>query len=453
MSAQPHNKPIVHVDDAMKRGTHMMRILILIFLLITVNAFFAAAEMALVSIKPMDVHKLKSQGRKHALLLEKVTKDSTRYLSTIQVAITLAGFISSAFAGSELSGNLVRFFARMNIAISNGLAVVMITFVLSFFTLVLGELVPKRIAITNPQKFALFCAPVINVFMTAFKPFVWLLSVSTKAFLKLIGIKTPKDSDSISEREIKEMIVYGQIQGLYRPEEKNMMKRIFSLDDLTVGMIMTPRKDMIGLDLSNPDIEHALESRYSRIPVFNGNKNNIEGVLFIKDLLFELRHTTLDDIDIHALLKPPCIVNENMKINALLKQMRDTFEHFTFVTNEANELIGIITLEDIIEEIVGNIYDEHDLVSDSSETLNEFRYVFDGDTLVKDIEGKLGIDIGDSKAYRTIGDFVESKRFESSGKKNRGSIKISVGTINVLSRNENGIEQIELKLDQTKLPD
>lgn len=425
----------------------------LILLMMTINAFFAASEMALVSLKSMDVHRLKSQGRKHALLLEKVTGDSTRYLSTIQVAITLAGFISSAFAGSELSGNLVRFFGRIDITISNGLAVVVITVILSFFTLVLGELVPKRIAITDPEKFALFCAPVIHVFMTVFKPFVWLLSISTKGFLKMIGVKSPKNSGMISEREIKEMIVYGQVQGLYRSEEKNMMKRIFSLDDLTVDMVMTPKKDIIGLDLSDPDIEHALESRYSRIPVFNGSRNNIEGVIFIKDLLLELRHKTLDDIDFHALLKPPCIINEQMKINVLLKQMRDTFEHFTFITNEANELIGIITLEDIIEEIVGNIYDEHDLVSDASETLNEFRYVFNGDTLLKDIEGKLGIEISDSKAYRTIGEYVESKLSETTEKKRRTSIKISVGTINVLSRNEKGIEQIELKLDQTKLPD
>jgi putative hemolysin len=441
------------LDPDTKRGGYTMHILILILVMITINAFFAASEMALVSIKPMDVHKLKSQGKKNASLLEKVTADSTRYLSTIQVAITLAGFISSAFAGSQLSGNLVTFFASVNITISNSLAVVIITFILSFFTLVLGELVPKRIAITDPVKFSLFCAPVIYVFMTAFKPFVWLLSVSTKGFLTLIGIKSYKDNAMISEKEIKEMIVYGQVQGLYKSEEKNMMKRIFALDDLTVDMIMTPKMDVIGLDLANPDIEHVMQSRYSRIPVFNGNMNVIAGVIFLKDLLFELRYKALDQIDMESLLKPPCIIDEDMKINVLLKQMRDTFEHLTFITNNENEFLGIVTLEDIIEEIVGNIYDEHDLVSETSETLSEFKYIFAGDMLISDIEEKLGIEISDAKAHRTIAEYVEKKLAESPKKRAPSSIKINVGSIKVLSRTKQGIDRIELKLDQNKVVD
>ena len=432
----------------------MFPILILIFILILINGFFSASEMALVSIKPSDLHKLKSQGKKNAILLEKVTNDSTKYLSTIQVAITFAGFLSSAFAGSQLSGNLVNLLAKINLTISDSVAVIIITAILSFFTLVLGELVPKRIAIINPGKFALFCAPFINVFMIALKPFVWLLSVSTDFVIRILGLKSKKDKTKITEREIKEMIVYGHIEGLYKSEEKNMMNRIFRLDDLTVEMIMTPKKDVIGLDLSSPNIESIIDSRYSRIPVYSENIDNIEGMIFIKDLLIEFMDKSLEDVDIASLVRTPYIINEDMKLNTLLNEMRDSFEHLAFIVNDSNELKGIITLEDIIEEIVGNIYDEHDFINEFSETINEFGYIFDGDMLISDIEGKLGIKINSTKGFNTIGEFVQNQLSKLKDNKEKSSIiKINVGSIKVLSNKKGKIEQIELKLDQNKIKD
>lgn len=431
----------------------MLSILILIFILIIINGFFAASEIALVSIKPSDLYKLKSQGNKNAAILEKVTKDSTKYLFTIQVAITFAGFLSSAFAGSQLSGDLLNLLAKINVTISDALAVVIITFVLSFFTLVLGELVPKRIAIINPAKFALFCVPLINIFMIVFKPFVWLLSISTEGVIRIFGMKSDKDYSKITENEIREMIVYGHIVGLYKSEEKNMMNRIFKLDDLAADMIMTPKNDIIGLDLTQPNIKNIIESRYSRIPVFNGDKENIAGVIYVKDLLVELMGKPIQDIDVVSLVRKPYIINKDMKLNLILKQMRDTFEHLAFVVDDSNALKGIITLEDIIEEIIGNIYDEHDLISESSETTSEFRYLFDGDMLISDIERKLGISIESSNEYSTIGEFAKSQLSQLEGKKNKSIIKINVGSIKVLSRTKEKIEQIELKLDQNKMKD
>jgi putative hemolysin len=431
----------------------MLPILILIVILILINGFFAASEMALVSIKPSDLHRLKSHGKKNALLLEKITKDSTKYLSTIQVAITFAGFLSSAFAGSQLSGELVILLAKINITISDSLAVIIITVILSFFTLVLGELVPKRIAIINSAKFALFCAPVINIFMIVFKPFVKLLSVSTDGVIRLFGLKSKKGNTKITEREIKEMIVYGHFEGLYKSEEKNMMNRIFKLDDLTADMIMTPKNDITWLDLDQPNIENIIESGYSRIPVFKGNKDNIKGVLFVKDLLIEFMDKSVHDIDISSLVRKPYIISEDMKLNMILNQMRDTYEHLAFIMDDSNELKGIITLEDIIEEIVGNIYDEHDFISEFSETVNEFGYIFDGDMLISDIEGKLGIKIGSSEEFKTIGEFAQNKLSHFEGKDKKPIIKINLGTIKVLSKTKNKIEQIELKLDQNKMKD
>lgn len=431
----------------------MLPVLILIFILILINGFFAASEMALVSIKPTDLYRLKSQGKKNIILLEKIIKDSTKYLSTIQVAITFAGFLSSAFAGSQLSGNLVNLLTRVNVTISDGLAVIIITFVLSFFTLVLGELVPKRIAIINPTKFALFCAPLINIFMIVFKPFIWILSVSTEGVIRVLGLKSSKNNTKITEKEIREMIVYGHIEGLYKLEEKNMMNRIFKLDDLAANMIMTPKKNIIGLDLTKPDIKRIIESRYSRIPAFNGNIDNIAGVIYVKDLLLELTNKQLKDIDIASLVKEPYIINEDMKLNLILIEMRDTFEHLAFVVNDSKELKGIITLEDIIEEIVGNIYDEHDFINESSETVNEFAYIFDGDMLISDIEGKLGVKINSSNEFNTIGEFVQNQLSQSKNNEDKSIIKINVGTIRVLSKTKDKIEQIEFKLDQNKMKD
>ncbi|XMB72035.1 hemolysin family protein [Mycoplasmatota bacterium WC30] len=431
----------------------MLPILILILVLIIINGFFAASEMALVSIKPSDLYRIKSEGKKNAHLLEKVTRDSTKYLSTIQVAITFAGFLSSAFAGSQLSGDLVNLLIKINISISDSLAVIIITVILSFFTLVLGELVPKRIAITNPAKFALFCAPFINIFMIAFKPFVWLLSISTEGVIRLLGLKSKKSKNKITEREIKEMIVYGHIEGLYKSEERDMMNRIFKLDDLTADMIMTPKSEIVGLDLTNPNIENIIESRYSRIPVFSGDKENIEGVIFIKDLLVEFIDNKLIDINISSLVREPYIIKEGITINTLLKQMRDSFEHLAFIVNDSNELKGIITLEDIIEEIVGNIYDEHDFIGEFSETIHEFGYIFDGDMLISDIEGKLGIKIDSTEGYNTIGEFVQSQLSGKEIKESNATIKINVGSIKVLSKTKDKIEQIELKLDQNMIKD
>lgn len=431
----------------------MLIVFVLIIVLVIINGFFAASEMALVSIKPSDLYKIKSQGKKNISTLEKITKDSTKYLSTIQVAITFAGFLSSAFAGSQLSGDLVNQLAKINITISDGLAVIIITVILSFFTLVFGELVPKRIAIINPVKFALFCAPIINIFMIVFKPFVWLLSVSTQGILRILGFRSNLNSMNITENEIREMIVYGHIEGLYKIEEKNMMNRIFKLDDLAANMIMTPKSDVIGLDLEHPDIKSAIESKYSRIPVFNGNKDNIAGVIYVKDLLVELMDKTIEDIEITKLVKEPYIIDEEMKLNTLLKQMRDSFEHLAFVVDRLNGFKGIITLEDIIEEIVGNIYDEHDFINESSETTSEFRYIFDGDMLISDIEGKLGIEIESSKDFVTIGDFIKKQLSQTEIHKNRPIIKINVGTIKVLSKVKDKIMQIELKIDQNKMKD
>jgi putative hemolysin len=311
--------------------------------------------------------------------------------------------------------------------------------------------VPKRIALSGSVKFALFSAPIINIFMIVFRPFVWLLSISTNAVLKLFGIKNNNETDKITEKEIKEMIVYGHIEGLYKTEESKMMQRIFRLDDLTAEMIMTPKDEIKGLMIESLDIESAINSRFSRLPVFGKDKNDIKGVIFFKDLLLEVKDKNLDEVNYENIIRPPYIVHEKTRANRLLREMKENFNHLAFVVNEKQELEGIVTFEDILEEIVGNIYDEHDLLTDIDESETEFAYILDGDMLISDINGKLGIIIDkESLDYETIGEFVINQLGYVPKSNQHPVINIDVGSIEVLSTRKNRISQIELLIDEDK---
>lgn len=344
-------------------GDFMIPILIVIVLLTGVNALFAASEMALVSIKPSTMYQLVQKEQKNSYILEKVTKDSTKYLSTIQVAITFSGFLSSAFAGSRLSGYLVDMFDNMGIAMPENVAVIIITMLLSFFTLVFGELVPKRVALSKSVKIALFSAPIIYIVMKIFAPFVWLLTISTRAVVRIFGMKTLKEEEHVTEKDIRELIVYGHIEGLYQEQEKEMLERIFLFDDLSVDKIMTPLEQITWIDKDNLDeklLDQVIESKFSRIPVYSGTKDNVLGVVIIKDILNQMYHTKDLHVDIDDVIREPYVVLNTMKINRLLLEMKKKKYHLAFIVNEDKNVLGIVTLEDIIEEIVGDIYDEHD---------------------------------------------------------------------------------------------
>jgi putative hemolysin len=341
----------------------MFPILIVIVLLTGVNALFAASEMALVSINPSTMYQLVQKEEKNSFILEKVTRDSTKYLSTIQVAITFSGFLSSAFAGSRLSVYLVDFLSSVGVAIPQNVAVIIITIMLSFFTLVFGELVPKRVALVKSVKIALFSAPIIYVVMKIFAPFVWLLTISTRGVVRLFGMKSRYKKEQVTEKDIRELIVYGHIEGLYQEQEKVMLERIFLFDDLSVDKIMTPLEHITWIDIEDINqvfMDKIIESKFSRIPVYKGSKDNVQGVVLIKDILNRMYHTKDLNIQIKDVIREPYVVLNTMKINRLLLEMKKKKYHLAFIVDETKKVLGIVTLEDIIEEIVGEIYDEHD---------------------------------------------------------------------------------------------
>ncbi|HQN74729.1 MAG TPA: hemolysin family protein [Bacillota bacterium] len=385
-------------------------ILLLIVILILINGFFAASEMAMVSLNPNKILQLANEGNKKAKILKKISVDSTKYLSAIQVAITLAGFLSSAIAGSNLASNFVDLFLAIGINISANLAVVIITVILSFFTLVFGELVPKKIALNNPEKIALLSARTIQLTLYLSKPAVWLLSITTTGIVRILGLDSKKDKETTSESEIKQLIRSGHIQGLYRKEEKDMLENIFKFDDIEVKDIKTPRTAIYGVDLkeSNEEIIRVItKANYSRIPVYEKTIDNLKGIIHVKDVLIQAKNLGFKKIKYGSMIREPFFAPNNMKINILFKKMQRENQQIAIVLDNYGGVDGIVTMEDILEEIVGNIYDEYDESDKFVKKVNEFTYQVQGIMQIQDFNRFFNLDL--DADYGTLSGFLVNR--------------------------------------------
>lgn len=385
-------------------------VLLLVVLLVLVNGFFAAAEIAFLSFKKNKLKDLKEKKDKKSKALVKVSEDTTNFLSTIQVAITLAGFMSSALAGSRLSDNFAQMFINIGVPMSETVAMVIVTFLLSYFTLVFGELVPKRIALNHAYKLSLFAAPIIYVTMIVTRPFVWLLSQSTKGVLRLFGQKMHRRRQQVTEEDIRELIVTGHVEGLYNREEKQMMENIFRFDDLPADMIMTPRTDVYAIDLDDGReafLDGIISSKYSRIPVYNETIDQIKGIVHVKDVLIQAKEKGFDDIDIDALLREPYFVPDHVKINVLFRNMQKKNQQLAILVDEYGGVEGIVTVEDLVEEIVGNIYDEYDEQYELFRKVDDNQYVVDGSLPIQDLNRFLGLNVDeDNDEFDTLSGLI-----------------------------------------------
>lgn len=340
--------------------------LLLQLILILLNAFFAATEIAVISLNEKKLKARAEDGDKKAVKMLGMLEEPTRFLSTIQIGITLAGFLGSAFAADNfaerLSGFAVKTFGipEAQVGIVNTVAVVVITLVLSFFTLVLGELVPKRVAMKHKEKFAeAVCGPVSGL-AVVLKPIIWLLTVSTNGVIRLFGIDPHEKDEPVSKEDIVLMLDAGADEGSLDEEDIEYIKNVFKLEGMTAEDVMTPRRSMVLIErgASDGEILSTIESEgYSRIPVYDGTTDNIVGILFARDYL--LRHDRpgfkLED----AMFKPT-FVPETAHLDDLFREMQTEHNHIVLVVNEYGETAGIVTMEDILEEIVGEIWDEGD---------------------------------------------------------------------------------------------
>ena len=364
------------------------QILLLIALTI-MNAFFSGAEMAVVSVNKNRIRMLADSGNKKAILIQKLSEDSTGFLSTIQVAITFAGFFSSASAATGISQVLGAKLSLLGVPYSKSLAMVAVTILLSYFNLVFGELVPKRIALQKAEKFSLFAVSPIYAISKVLGPFIKLLSVSTNGVLKLLGMKTENLEEEVSEEEIRTMLQTGRESGVFNKIEEEMIKSIFLFDDKRAREIMTPRQDMVTINIEQPVeqvLNDILNTRHSRIPVYEGDIDNIIGILSMKDFSIEMSKMEPDAIDIRAILQKPYYIPENKKTDNLFLEMQKNKLKMAILIDEYGGVSGLITLEDLIEEIVGDIHDEYEESDPMLTELEPFVFQASGGITLYDLD-------------------------------------------------------------------
>ena len=381
---------------------------ILILVLTLFNAFFASAEMAIVSVNRNRIKMLADDGNKKASLLVDLLEEPNKFLSTIQVGITLAGFFSSASAATGISEVIGASLSQLGIPYAQSISLVVITIILSYFTLVFGELVPKRIALQKSEQMAMLSVrPIVFVFKFA-KPFVKLLSLSTNVLLRVIGMSDTDLEEKVSREEIKSLVDAGEEYGVINQIEKEMINSIFDFDDKLAKEVMTPRTEVYMINSQLPlSIEELLEENYSRIPVYEGDMDNIIGILYLKDFLHEAYQVGFENVDIKKLLHRPYFVPECKNIDQLFKELQKSKNHLAVLIDEYGGFSGIVTIEDLIEEVMGDINDEYDDDDPVIRKIDNDTYIVNGLISIKELNDKLQLNLDEeTEDYDTLGGFL-----------------------------------------------
>ena len=385
--------------------------IILLLVLILVNAFFAAAEIAFISLNDAKIDFLIKEGNKKAKKIKKMLENPSRFLSTIQIGITLAGFLSSAFASETFASNLApklyEIFPAIGLTAWNNISIIIITIILSYFTLIFGELVPKRLAMKYYEKIAFGSIGVISFISIVAAPFVRFLTFSTNIISKIFGI-SENEEETVTEEEIRMMVDVGEEKGTIDKEESEMINNVFEFDDKVVSEIMIPRNDIYALD-EDMTISGVLEKittdkdfRYSRIPVYKENIDEIRGIVYIKDILMESKDKR---IKIKNLKKKAYFIPETKPINELFEELRKNRKQIAIVVDEYGGTAGLVTMEDILEEIVGEIYDEYDSVEVPCKQIDENTFIFSGGVSIDEVQKVLDIKIPEGE-YDTISGYL-----------------------------------------------
>lgn len=442
------------MDDpgSMSAGNIIVKLVILL-VLILVNAFFAMSELAIISLNDNKIDKMAEDGNKKAKKIVKLTESSSKFLSTIQIGVTLAGFLTSASASTTFASMITdalrgtAVYNALGEGLMNGIAVVIVTIIMSYFSLVLGELVPKKIAMQVPEKISFKIVDILLFFSKLFAPLVKILSVSTNAVVRLLGFNPHADEETVTEEEIRMMVDVGGEKGVIEDVQKEMINNIFEFDDLDAGDIMTHRTDMVavevGDDLSEV-VDTAVSEGYSRIPVYEDDQDNIIGIVYVKDLLAyvgkKLPAKSLRDI-----MRTPMYVPESKICGDLFKEMTEKRTQMAVVVDEYGGTAGIVTLEDIVEAIVGNIQDEYDDEDEEISKINETTFTIDGMTNLEEVAELTGTELPEG-SYDTVAGFIikelgllpeEGKTYEVNYK----NIKLTV-----LSVDERRIDKVRVEI-------
>ena len=387
----------------MSEGSLLLQIVIII-ILTGINAFFSSAEMAIVSLNKNKLKILIEDGNKKAILLDNLLQEPSKFLSTIQVGITLAGFFASASAATGLSQYLSGALQPLNIPYSNQISMILITFLLSYVTLVFGELIPKRIALRNSEKIALSSVGVVVFISRLFSPFVKFLTFSTNFVLTILKMKEENIEEKVSKEELRSLVEVGKEHGVINEAEQEMIENIIEFDEKIAREIMIPRTKIFLID-KNISIHELFENKeigkYSRIPVYENEADNIVGVLLTKDLMMEAYKKGFDNIKVADLLQEAYFVPETKNVNELFNEMQLEKKHITILIDEYGGFSGIVTLEDLIEEVMGNIADEFDDEDLSIRQLSRNKYLISGEVSLNDLNDNFNFEL-ESKYYDTL---------------------------------------------------
>lgn len=397
-------------SDPMSLATSTAIQIVLLFLLILLNAFFSMAEIAIISLNDNRIRKLAGDGHKAAQKILTLSQNSSKFLATIQVGVTISGFLTSAAAAQSFTGQLTDLLSMASIPVNAAaiLSTIIITIVLSYFSLVLGELVPKRIAMQHSEAISFKVIGVIQTIEKVLGPFIMLLSTSTNFVIRILGGNTDDFEEAVTEEEILMMVDVGEENGIFEGTTKDMIKNIFDFDDTPANEIMTHRTDMTAVD-DNCTVEElvdlAISYGYSRIPVFHGSLDNIIGIVYVKDLLKYVGKEHSGGTKVTKLMRDALYIPETKLCSGLFQEMTSRHTQIAIVVDEYGGTEGLITMEDLVEAILGNIQDEYDNEEDEIQKIGHNTFTVDGVTSIDEVSDLLGVSLPDGD-YDTVGGFM-----------------------------------------------
>ena len=429
----------------------MVNIIILV-ILILVNAFFAGSEIALISLNKNKIRSRMEEGDKKSKILHKLIEIPTKLLSMIQVWVTLSGFLNSALASSVFADGLVKIMQDLGMSMRLGtmysISMVIITLLLTIITLIFGELVPKRIAMNNPEKFSNVIAYPIYIMYCTVVPLVHILSFLTNLVLRLLGIDPDKSDNQVTEEEIRLMVATSSEEGEIDDSEKEMIDNIFEFNDTIVEDVMTHRVDVEALDIdtSYEEILKYFETaKYTRIPIYEKTLDDVIGILHAKDILSCIsKMKDISEFSLKQIIRKPVFVPDSKMIDQLFYELKAEKTHIAIVIDEYGGTAGIVTMEDLIEEIVGEVFDEYDDVPVGYRKIGEDKYLMDGSLELDEVEKILAIDLPVDE-YDTLNGFVVSKLGRLPEEDDQASIEDEGYKFTILKVDEKVIEQVKVE--------
>lgn len=430
----------------------MITKILFLLVLIILNAFFAASEMALISLNDNKIKIMADDGNKKAKKLIHLLAEPSKFLATIQIGITLAGFLASAFAADSFANPIVNILKSLNIPLSESFlkatTVVIITLILSYFTLVLGELVPKRIAMKKAQGIAFFVVTPLTLLLKITSPFVKFLTISTNFFVRLFGIDPDSPDEEVTEEEIRMMVDVGEEKGTIDQREKIMINNIFEFNNKTAEDIMTHRMEIIGVPVEiklSILIDIIKKEQYSRIPVYKDNIDDIIGVIYVKDLIHLITEGDYSEFGLDSFIRKPLFVPIQKRIDELFIEFQNTKTHIAIVIDEYGGTAGIITIEDLIEEIVGNIFDEYDEEYEQLRKIDDFTFEANGMIKLEVLQSLFNLDFPVDK-FETLNGFLISLIGNIPSQEDLNEIEFKHLKIKIIEVTDKRIEKVIIKM-------